>query len=240
MHKILVFGIGLGIIALGSQVAAESPSVQYEGADFDSPSYQAGLDPAWGVQPVVQHTRRFTMYGAFDLGVPVMLDVDRELIRPGANLHVQGGADLGYFGAFIHAGWRFIPVDFDRASDAGLSTYGASGRSPLKNPYFGLGLRLQASNPSRVLPYVSGSFDFNFWNLRETDVACVGYYYWWCNDYDVYRFTPGFSGRAGLAVELARGTYVDLGVGLSMSFEADFFDDNEVWVEPYLGVLQRM
>lgn len=236
MHKLAIFVVGLALIVLDARASAQS-----SGSDFGSPSYQTSLDPAWGVQPqAARRTRKYSAFSGVDIGVPVVLDVDRELIRPGANLHLQGGVDLGYFAGFLHGGFRWIPVDFDRADQAGHDTYGGAGRQPLKNPYFGLGIRLQAPNPSRVLPYVSGSFDFNFWNFSETDVACVGYIYWWCNSYDVYRFTPGFSGRAGIAVDLAAGLYIDLGVGMSMSFEGDFFDENMTWMEPYLGVLHRI
>jgi hypothetical protein len=210
--------------------------------DFSSPGYQSQLDPAYGVTPggdgppVHPASRTF---GSIDLGVPLMLDVDHDLIRPGVNLHAQGGLDLGYVAFFVHGGWRWIPVDFDRYAEKGHSQYEGEGRDPLKNPYFGLGVRGQIPNRSRVMPYASVAFDFNFWNFQETDIVCGGFYYWWCADYEVYRFTPGFSGRLGLAVHIAQGLYVDLGMGASMSFEGDFFESNQAWVEPYAGVLMR-
>jgi hypothetical protein len=179
------------------------------------------------------------MFGSFDLGVPVVLDVDRALIRPGANLHAQGGLDLGYVALFLHGGWRWIPVDFDRASDD-HPEYAGEGRDPLKNPYFGFGVRVQVPNRSRLIPYLSASVDFNWWNFRESDVACAGgYYYWYCNDYNVYTFTPGFSGRLGSLVHVRHGVYADFGLGVSMSLEGDFFDRNEVWFEPFLGIAYR-
>jgi hypothetical protein len=179
------------------------------------------------------------MFGSFDLGVPVVLDVDRSLIRPGANLHAQGGLDLGYVALFLHGGWRWIPVDFDRASDD-HPEYAGEGRDPLKNPYFGFGVRVQVPNRSRVIPYLSASVDFNWWNFRESDVACGGgYYYWYCNDYNVYKFTPGFSGRLGSLVHVRHGVYADFGLGVSMSLEGDFFDRNEVWFEPFIGIAYR-
>jgi hypothetical protein len=231
--KLAFVMIGLVIVGLTSTAVGQT----YEG-DLNSPAYKAGLDPAWGVAP----TQTLPQYSAFvtgDIGVPVMVDVDHDLVRPGANLHLQGGWDLGYFAPFLHAGWRWIPVDFDRAADAGQD-YGQSGRSPLKNPYFGFGIRGQVPNSSRFLPYASMSFDFDFWNFREEGVACGGVYYWWCSSYNVYRFTPGFSWRAGTAIELARAIYIDVGLGVSMSFQGDFFDDNQAWVEPYVGVTHRL
>lgn len=236
----LVFALLSVTGTAAGQVVPTVPIATWD--DFSSPSYQSQLDPAWGVspsgdgQPIVPASR---MYGGFDLGVPLMMDVDHDLIRPGANLHVQGGVDLGYAAFFLHGGWRWIPVDFDRAADAKHPEYEGLGRDPLKNPYFGLGVRGQIPNRSRVLPYASVSFDFNFWNFHETEFACTGYYYWWCADYDVYRFTPGFTGRAGLAVYIAQGVYVDFGMGASMSFEGDFFDQNQSWIEPFAGLMTR-
>ncbi len=200
------------------------------------------LDPAWGApqasEPPVQPPAR--TFGGFDVGVPLWLNgVDRDLVRPGVNLHLQGGLDLGYLGFFVHGGFRFIPIDFDRAADARHPEYEGQGRDPLKNPYFGLGMRAQVPNRSRLMPYLSGSFDFNFWHFREESVACGGYYYWWCADYDVYEFTPGFTGRAGLAIYLGQCLYADLGAGVSMSFEGNFFDENQTWVEPFGGLSCR-
>jgi hypothetical protein len=206
-----------------------------------SASAQEELDPAWGESPYASPSRLTRhMFGGVDLGVPVILDTDRDLVRPGVNLHVQGGVDFEYIAAFIHGGFRWVPLDFENASDTAHPEYEGIERSPLKNGYFGLGLRLQLPNRSRVLPYVSSSFDFNFWNFHEDELVCTGYYYWWCAEKDVYRFTPGFSGRAGVAVQLRGSLYIDVGAGLSMSFEGDFFDRNEKWVEPYLGITQRL
>jgi hypothetical protein len=228
-----------GAPTASAQLVPTAPVATWD--DFSSPSYQSQLDPAWGVSPgegppIVPPSR---MYGGFDLGVPLMLDVNHDLIRPGANLHAQGGIDLGYVGFFLHGGWRWIPVDFDRAADNGHPEYAGEGRDPVSNPYFGLGVRGQIPNRSPVMPYASVSFDFNFWHFRETDVVCGGYYYWWCADYDVYHFTPGFTGRVGLAVYITQGVYVDFGMATSMSFEGDFFGDNQMWIEPFVGVLTR-
>ena len=55
----------------------------------------------------------------------------------------------------------------------------------------------------------------------------------------MYRFSPGFTGRLGAAIEIGAMTYVDLGVGLSMSFPGDFWDRNEKWIEPYIGFMHR-
>jgi hypothetical protein len=230
--------------ALSSPVAADEglglgPMVW---DDFGSAEYKGQLDPAWQASapssspPVAPASR---MFGGIDLGVPIMLDVNHDLVRPGVNLHAQGGLDLGYVAFFLHGGWRWVPIDFDRAADNGHPEYSGEGRDPLKNPYFGLGVRGQIPNRTRLLPYASASFDFNWWHFQETEVACGGYYYWWCADYEVYHFTPGFSGRVGTAIYLKQGVYVDLGMAVSMSFEGDFFAKNQMWLEPFAGLLFR-
>jgi hypothetical protein len=226
------------LLSAGSLAAAQDASAEN---GFETSGGEGELDPAWGEAqsdgPELHPRGR--SFGGFDVGVPLMLDVDRDLIRPGADLHLQGGVDLGYVAFFLHGGFRFIPVDFDRAADKNHPEYEGQGRDPLKNPYFGFGVRAQLPNRSRVMPYVSGSFDFNFWHFRDEAVACGGYYYWYCAGYDVYEFTPGFTGRAGLAIYLGQGLYVDLGAGVSMSFEGNFFSENQTWVEPFGGLTYR-
>jgi hypothetical protein len=181
------------------------------------------------------------MFGGVDLGVPVMLERgDGNLVRPGINLHGQGGADWGYVAAFLHGGYRFIPVDFERAAGAGHPEYAGLGRNGLTNPYFGLGLRLQLPNQTRVMPYASGSFDINFWDFHEEKLRCVDEHPWWCNDSDQLAFTPGVSGRLGVAVRGSGSFYLDLGANVSMTFAGSFFPDAQVWVEPYIGLMQRL
>lgn len=184
---------------------------------------------------------RRTMYGGVDLGVPILHNRENSLVRPGVNFHGQGGIDFGYLAAFLHGGFRWVPVDFDKAEGEEFDDYEDLGREPLKNPYFGFGLRLQFPNQSRLLPYASGSFDFNFWHFYEDELVCAtGAYNWWCTERDVYYFTPGFSGRLGLAIRAKQTFYLDLGVGMSMSFAGAFFPDETSWLEPYIGITQRL
>lgn len=182
---------------------------------------------------------RFRQFGQFTLGVPIVLDTDRNLIRPGATLYGAGGLEFDWIAVFFDGGFRWVPVDFDRAANAGETQYAGYGREPLKNFFFGPGIRFQIPNLNKVLPYVSGAFDFNFFNFRETAVACGGIYYWWCTAYNVWKFAPGFSGRVGVAVQVKSGVYVDLGAQLSMSFQGNFFPSNVSWVEPFVGITGR-
>jgi hypothetical protein len=210
-------------------VSEESAALAYE------PVYRPEPAPAPPKAPTRSRIQ-LRSFGAFDVGMPLVLDVDRNLIRPGVNLHMRGGLDIGYVAFFAHGGWRAIPVDFERSAENGHPEYAGEGRDPLQNISFGFGLQGQIPNRTRVLPYLGASFDFNFWHFRESAVACGGYYYWYCANYNVYEFAPGLSGRLGMAVDMARGVYLDLALGMSMSFEGEFFERNEVWLEPFVGV----
>ena len=55
----------------------------------------------------------------------------------------------------------------------------------------------------------------------------------------VFRFTPGFTGKFGIAFRVSQGTYIDLGIKYSLSGAGDFFLRREQWVTPYLGILIR-
>ena len=190
--------------------------------------------------PVVPPPTQPKFYGLMAIGVPIFLDVNHELMRPGANLRFEGGLDLRYVAFFLDFGFRWTPVDFPRYTSAsGDTTYAGYGRSPMRSFYFGPGLRIQYPDAGRILPYASVALDLNWWNFWESGVSCGGYYYWYCSSYSVYRFTPGFSGRLGAAIEIGAMTYVDLGFGLSMSFPGSFFDRNEKWIEPYIGFMHR-
>jgi hypothetical protein len=246
-RRAALFGSCLGLLLEVSSVCAQPPPDQPVILDESAalayePAYKAAAPTPVSLELHEHKPSRWrrSPFGSFDIGVPIVLDNDPDLIRPGANLHAQGGIDIGYLSFFAHGGWRWIPVDFDRAAKNGHPEYEGEGRDPLKNPYFGLGLRAQVPNDTPLLPYLSASFDFNFWNFRESDRACAGgYYYWYCANSSVYRFTPGFSGRVGTSVDLKRGINIDFGLGASMSFKGDFFDRSEVWLEPYAGVGYR-
>jgi hypothetical protein len=82
----------------------------------------------------------------------------------------------------------------------------------------------------------------NFWNFAETAVGCG---YWYCSTYSVYRFTPGFTGRAGTAFNIKEsGVYIDVGFQYSFTGPGNFFPNTGSriagwWLQPYVGVLVR-
>ena len=125
----------------------------------------------------------------------------------------------------VELGFAWIPVDLDKI-EPGM------GRDTLSQIFVGIGFRVQFRNESPVLPYLSAALDFNWWNFRETSYACGP---WYCRSYNTFRFTPGLSGRAGIAVSVTPYVAIDLGARIAMSFAGDFFYRNEWWVSPYVG-----
>lgn len=202
-------------------------------------------------QPGVQHAdegRHLGFTWALQIGVPIFLNREvpagltttksgRDIERPGADISFFGGADFGYFvlGGVAGVGWN--PIDLNGVTVGGVSL---AGRSPLTRIFLSVPeVRFQLPDSNVVMPYISGSFDMNFWNFRETETTCTAYYYYYCSNYDVYRFTPGFTGRGGAAFEVKHGVYIDVGLRYSFSGKGNFFEESQWWLTPYAGVLVR-
>lgn len=172
--------------------------------------------------------------GGFDLGVPVFLDVDSNVVRPGVDLHFFGGYDIGYLLFGIDLGAMFTPIDLNNVE--GIAPGTNPGRSPTTRLYFGPEVRAQVPNKSPVLPYVAVTFDANWWHFRETEVACN---FWYCAQVNVFRFTPGFSAKAGLAFRIKQGAHIDIGAKYSYTGAGSFFMNRQQWITGYLGFLIR-
>ena len=168
------------------------------------------------------------------IGVPIILDVPRQNVRPGASLNFFGGADFGWFIIGGDAGLQWNPIDLNGVVIGGM----LSGRSPLTRIYLSAPeFRFQVPDLPVVLPYLSGSFDMNFWNFQESAVGCG---YWYCSRYAVYRFTPGFTGKAGLGFNINEsGVHIDVGFQYSFTGKGNFFEESGWWLAPYVGVLVR-
>jgi hypothetical protein len=68
----------------------------------------------------------------------------------------------------------------------------------------------------------------------------VGCGYWYCSQYSVYRFTPGFTGKAGLGFNINEsGVHIDMGFQYSFTGKGNFFASSQWWLAPYVGVLVR-
>ncbi len=170
------------------------------------------------------------------IGVPIVLDVPRDTVRPGANLFFFGGADFGFLVIGGDFGLQWSPIDLDNAQGPGGSII--NGRAPLTRIYLSVPeIRFQVPNLPVVLPYVSGAFDINFWNLRETTVGCT---YWYCSTFSVYRFTPGYTGKAGLAFDVQEsGVHIDVAFQYSFTGKGNYFSESGWWLAPVIGVLVR-
>jgi hypothetical protein len=166
------------------------------------------------------------------IGVPIVLNVPRDVVRPGANINFFGGADFGFFVIGGDAGLQWNPIDLNN-----VPTVVNGGRHPLTRIYLSLPeVRFQVPDLKVALPYITGSFDMNFWNFAETQVGCG---YWYCSQYSVYRFTPGFTGKAGLGFHVKGGVYIDAGFQYSFTGKGNFFAQSGWWLAPYVGVLIR-
>ena len=178
---------------------------------------------------------------SLNVGVPIFVNVPRSNVRPGANINFFGAADLGFFVIGGDAGLQWNPIDLNGVvipGAPGQPDTVLSGRSPLTRIYLSAPeVRFQVPNLKVVLPYLSGAFDMNFWNFRETSVGCG---YWYCSRYSVYRFTPGFTGRAGVAMNIKEsGVHIDVGFQYSFTGKGNFFAQSRWWLAPYVGVLVR-
>jgi hypothetical protein len=172
------------------------------------------------------------------IGVPIILDVPRDIVRPGANVFFFGGADFGFFVIGGDLGLQWNPIDFGTGYIPPGSTQVLSGRNPLTRIYLSAPeIRFQAPDWGAVMPYVSFAFDMNFWNFRETAVGCG---WWYCSTYDVYRFTPGFTGKGGVGFNVKDSSvYIDVGFQYSFTGKGNFFEETGWWLSPYAGVIVR-
>lgn len=165
----------------------------------------------------------------FTIGVPLMYDVPRDIVRPGANIGGRIGLDWGYFGAFIDVGAAFIPIDLD-ALRPGL------GRDPLVRLHGGVGVRLLFPT-EYVRPYADLILDMNGWSFRSIEIDCVGVLPggFWCTGTGAFEFTAGWSGRAGVQIVAKKPWSIDVGAAFSMSYRGDVFPGPQFWLEPYIG-----
>jgi len=173
--------------------------------------------------------------GSFSLGVPVWLRGDGDVVRPGADLDFFGGFDMGYVAFGLGLGAMWTPINFYNIPGIGAGY----DRRPMTRLYLAPEFRVQAPNKSSLLPYVGITFDSNWWRLRETDIVCGSAYYYYCARTSVFRFTPGMTAKLGLAIRVATGSHIDIGVKYSLTGPGSFFFRREQWITPYIGMLFR-
>ena len=239
---IVGLGTAVGWIAAGASAqwdpsfeAPPSSSTTVAPSPPEAPPDMISSPPSTQVAPPPAKKLQVGFTWALQLGVPVFLDVPRDIARPGADLSFFGGADFGYFviGGATGVGWNRI----DLPPVINGMPVRNPGNSPLTRIFLSIPeFRVQIPDLKVILPYVSGALDLNFWNFRETVVRCDFY---WCFQTDVYRFTPGFTGRGGVGFQVSRAVYIDVGLRYSVSGKGDFFQEVRWWLTPYIGVLVR-
>jgi len=224
----------LWALALVSLLAANVRAQEYAYPRLPPPNEASSTQPAPAPKPKPPERKHRGLQGGFNIGVPLFRDVDRDVVRPGADLHGFGGYDIGYamFGLDLGAMWT--PIDLSKVSTLTPGTN--PGRSPVTRLYFAPEVRVQVPNKSPILPYVAITFDANWWQFRETEVACG---FWYCAQVKVFRFTPGFTAKGGIAFRIRQGVHVDVGFKYSLSGKGNFFLRREQWITPYIGILAR-
>ena len=226
-----VLGIALGL-SMASQAWAQGYPYTYPTPPPQSQPPEAEPAPPEPDKEKVGAHRGFQ--GGFNIGVPIWLEVDRDVVRPGADLHFFGGYDIGYAMFGIDLGAMWTPIDLSGAP--GVPSGFDTGRGPLTRLYFSPEVRVQVPNPTPLVPYLAVAADFNWWHFRETGIVCN---FWYCTQANVFRFTPGFTAKLGLAFLVKQGAHIDVGVKYSLSGAGDFFTRREHWFTPYLGFFFR-
>lgn len=171
--------------------------------------------------------------GSFSLGIPIWLNVDSNVVRPGADLNFFGGFDIGYavFGLALGAMWT--PINFYNIPEATGTGYT---RSPMTRLYLAPEFRVQVPNTTPMMPYIGITFDANWWRVAQTDIVCGQFY---CRRAAVFLFSPGMTVKFAIAFRVLDGTYIDIGVKYSLTGPGSFFTRREQWITPYIGMLFR-
>ena len=170
--------------------------------------------------------------GGVEVGVPIFLDVDRDIVKPGERLMGLGGFDIGWIVFDFSLGLELTPIDTNQIPDV----VQPSGREPLVRWHFSPGIRLKVPNVEAVLPYITGAFDVNLWTFEALGSGC-GWYY--CRDSSRAQVAPGFTGKAGLGIHLKGRMYLDVGFQYSMSGKGNFFERTQWWMQPFVGFIYR-
>lgn len=189
-------------------------------------------EPAPDDRALAGYLRKAWLVSQLQVGVPLLLDTDRDVVRPGANLGGRFSVANRYFGGGIHGSYQWIPIEGGRSVSPVIQ---APERRPLRRATFGPFVSAEIPSAAIFTPYVHAGFDFNFWNYDDNALVCD---FWQCTSSNVYRFTPGFHGRLAGKVALTRRArvFLDLGLEAGVSFPGSFFSESQAWITPYLGI----
>jgi hypothetical protein len=170
--------------------------------------------------------------GGAQIGVPIFLNVDHGIVRPGASLMGWGGFDLGWFVFDFGLGFQWTRINTDNIP----VVVEHLGYEPLVRLFFSPEVRFQVPTIDAVLPYVTGSFDANIWSFAALGSGCAWYY---CRDDSRGKFAPGFTGKVGLGIRLKGAMHLDVGFQYSMSGKGAFFERMQWWLAPFVGFFYR-
>jgi len=154
------------------------------------------------------------------LVVPIFFDSDLNLL-PG-------------FGAQGRIGWEFpggLTTELNIGAMYNLFTSDVAdlaGTSGISDLWVGAGARFAFYNPSALVPFIGAGVALNFWNVCKSDDAttvCAG----------ESAITFGFNGLAGVAYEISPFIAIEGGVQVNYSLKGQAFNDNQLYLTPFLG-----
>ena len=188
---------------------------------------------AIGSQASAQERRvNLRFQGGVEIGVPIFLDVDSSIVRPAGSFKGWGGFDIGWVVFDMAMGLMWTPIQTNNIPEV----VQPAGLEPLVRLHFSPGIRVQVPTIDPVLPYITGSFDANFWKFGAFASAC-GWYY--CRSDSDAKFAPGFTGKAGLGIYLKGSMYLDVGFQYTFSGRGNFFEQAQWFLSPFIGFIYR-
>ena len=164
--------------------------------------------------------------------MPIFLNVDRDIVKPGLSFTGWGGFDIGWVVFDFGLGLQWTGIDTNK----------------IPNVVQPSGLRAAHTLvllAGRAIPSAQrrGSAAVHHRRIRceplELRIPRAGCGWYYCRDDSRAQFAPGFSGKAGLGIHLKNAMYLDVGFQYSMSGKGDFFNSTQWWVEPFVGFIYR-
>jgi|GEM_PF-3872424 len=161
--------------------------------------------------------------------VPIPLTDDHDASSVGFGFSGMFGWDLGFLVPTFGLGWSWAHLNLPPGFH--------DDHRNLKRFHMNVGLIAEFENRSLVTPVVGALLDLNWWHVSGDDsIACGGYYYWGCYQVENYRYTTGFSFKAGADFRFFRNDRFTLGTGVlpQVTLKGGPFPHSEWWLSPYV------
>ena len=166
------------------------------------------------------------------VGVPLFLDNDRDVVKPGGEMNAWVGLDIGWLVFAQGFGASWTPIDLGAVPGGE-----GFGQDPLARLFLSTEMRFQIPVYDPLLPFLSAAFDANWWRHRDSEgLTCD---FWYCQSRSSFTFAPGFTAKAGLGIKVGQRIYLDLGSKFSFTGSGNFFQATEWFVTPFLGITYR-